>query len=78
MSLTETMADKSGVIASGMLEVSAKFKDQMSFLIHVKRKNRSDRENRFRLLKIRSGYLSLQLAVWARLYSSLAQVLQFD
>lgn len=38
MSLAETMADKSDVIASGILKVSAMFKDQMSFLIHVKRK----------------------------------------
>lgn len=54
MSLAETMADKSGVIASGMLELSAMFKDQMSFLIHVKRKT-------YQTEKTDSGSLKLDL-----------------
>lgn len=79
MSLVETMSDKSGVIASGMLEISAICNEQMSIILCENSKTlRSDTERKLGILKIRFGYQSLQVAVWVRLHTSPAQLLRFD
>lgn len=80
MSLAETMSDRSGVIASDMLEISAIHEGRnVNFNLRENTECVCHREKNSMLLQIRSGYLSLQrAAVWVRLHTSPAHLLRFD